>query len=231
MLLIRRSITLILFVLTAASVIIIASSAYSFLTAAGGMSDDALRFQAERVLFIGIILACLLSAAFTLVILRSRNIRKELDRLIGQNRLNPAATRDGLLRLGETGRKLNELYRQIDEVSVMRGLKISALSKTAEYLCQNIEDALLIVDVTGRVIQASRAYLETEGLSRSELVDSQLPLLSNGLQMSSILSRLEKKHLPVETEVKGGSIRWVPIFNSENEISYIAVHQSADSPN
>lgn len=236
MLLIRRSIIIILSAVTAVSIIIMAGAAYSIVCAAGEMDAETLRFQAEKILFAGIILTFVSSASFAFVIIRSRNIKKDLDKLVKQNRLNPAATKNGLLKLGATGQTLHELYRQIDEVSEKRGLKISALTKTSEFLSQNIAGAVLIADVTGRVIQASRGYLEQNGVSRSEIVDHELPYIGKGIRMKAILSRLEKKPLPVETETEDSICRWTALYNSDNEISYIAVtqlktSQSDDSPN
>ncbi|MDC7226222.1 MAG: hypothetical protein PQJ61_05615 [Spirochaetales bacterium] len=223
MLLIRRSVAVLLLIISAAAVFSVAISAYMLMTAPGQPDTESLRFQAEKILFAGIILTCITAAAFGIVLLRSRNIKKDLEKLIKQNRLNPASTKQGLLRLGETGSRLHELYRQIDEVSEKRGRKISALSQTAELLCQNIGEAILIIDVTGCVIHASRGWLESENTVRSAIVDKKHAMFSDGYEISTILSKLEKKHRPVETVKKGIRTRWVPIYNSENEISYVAV--------
>ena len=232
MLLIKRSTVITLLVLAAVSVAAMAAGAYILVTAAGELSPDELRFQAEKVLFSGVILTCIVIAAFITVLIKSRNINRDLNKLVRQNRLNPEATGPGLLKLGETGQKLNQLYQQIEEISIKRGLKISALSKVNEFLSHNIAESIVLIDVSGRVIQASLGYLEKNGLNRTEAVDHQLPLLSvGGVELLSIISRLEKKPLPIETEIDGITCRWVPLYNSANEISYIAVIQSQDSPN
>ena len=229
MLLIRRLTAIILLVLTAVSIASMAISAFIIISAPG---SDELRFQAEKVLFIGIILVCIVSAAFITVFIKSRNINRDLEKLIRQNRLNPEATGPGLLKLGETGRKLNSLYQQIDEVSRKRGLKIGALSEANEFLSRNISEPVLLIDVSGRIIQVSRGYLELHGLRRSDIIDQDLPLLADSeMQLGSILSQLERKHLPVETDIDGKTYRWSPLFNAENEINYLAVVQLSDKPN
>ena len=232
MLLIRRLTAIILLVLTAASIASMAIGAFIIIGASGEYGSEELRFQAEKVLFIGIILVCIVTASFIGVIIKSRNINRDLEKLIRQNRLNPEATGPGLLKLGETGRKLNSLYQQIDEVSRKRGLKIGALSEANEFLSRNITEPILLIDVSGRIIQASRGYLELYGLRRSDIIDQDLPLLaSSKVQLGSIISQLEKKHLPVETDIDGKTFMWSPLFNAENEINYLAVVQLSDKPN
>lgn len=231
MLLIRKSLIISLGAASALSTIIIAAAAYRKILNAGGLTEADLRFAAEEYLFAGILLSLIIIAAFIFLILRSRNISRELDRLIRQEKLNPASTKAGLLKLGVIGDKLNLLYRQIDEVSEMRGLKISALSNTAEFLSSNLNKSIIITDVTGKILQISRGYIDRSGVRRSEILERNIESIINGVDIKTVLSRLEKKRLPTSISIRGLEYTWIPIYNRNNEISYIAVTQSDDKPN
>ncbi len=231
MLLIRKSGFMLVLGICAAIIIVSAAAAYYMLYSAGMQAESItgadLRFLAEKILFAGLIELIVLITVFIVLFTRSRDISKDLDKLIKQNRLNSASTVTGLLTLGETGKQLNILFRQLEEISYKRGLKIGALSNVAEFLSQHIESHVTIVDVTGRIIQVSRGSLETAGKNRNEIVDRTIDILAGDIQFTSVLSELEKQHLPVETASETGTIRWIPLLNRRNEISYIAVIQDA----
>lgn len=231
MLIIRKTVLIIISAAAASATVFTTVSAYNRLINSETMTSADLKFLAEQYLFIGILLTLIITTALLLLIFRSRNINNELDKLIRQDKLNPAGTKTGLLRLGSIGVKLNLLYKQIDEVSEMRGLKISALSNAAEFLSLNVEQPMIIIDVTGRIIQVSRGYLDKSGMSRSEIVDADISSVINGIQIKSVLSRLEKKRLPAHFNTAGAGYKWIPLHNKNNEISYIAVIQSERRPN
>ena len=223
MLLIRRSAAVILMLLAVFSIIITAVLAYR-LSGAVPESQE-LRFRAEQMLFAGIIAACINAAAFGLLLVRSRNISKELDRIGRQAALNPEAAPESLLRLGETGEKLKDLFIRTEEVSEKRGLKISALNSLTDFLCRRSSEAILILDVEGIVVHAGGGYLEKFGLNRGDIIDQPFRLLKGGLTINTVLTRLEQRHLPIETESGSGICRWIPVFNKNNAISYIAVER------
>lgn len=231
MLIIRKSLIIILAAASAVSTILITAAAYLRILNAGTISKADLEFSAEEYLFGGILLSLLISMAFVFLIIKSRNISRELDRLIKREKLNPASTKTGLLKLGKIGIKLNILYRQIDEVSEMRGLKISALSNVAEFLTLNLDKPIIIIDVTGKIIQVSRGYLNKSGMNRSELLEQNIDSIITGIDIKTVLSRLEKKRLSTSFIIADSEYSWTPIYNRNNKISYIAVGQAEKNPN
>lgn len=231
MLIIRKSLIIILAAASGISMLVITAAAYLKILNAGQMTNSDLKYTAEVYLFGGIILVLLITAAFIFLIFKSRNISTEIERLIKQEKLNPASTKTGLLRLGSIGLKLNSLYKQIDEVSEMRGLKISALSKTSEFLALNVSKPIIIVDVTGMIIQISRGFLHDSEMSRNGILGRSVESIIPGIEMKKVLSRLEKKRLPTKIRISKTEYTWTPIHNKNNEISYIAVTQSEERPN
>ena len=223
MLLVRKIFIIILMIFTAAAIMTFAIISYSNLVGAETLTAEELKFEAEQLLFAGLLIAAGVTLVFIFLLFRSRNISNSLDKLINQNRINPASTEDGLLRLGSIGKDLNILYRQINEISEMRGLKLSAMSNTAEFLTDNIELPLLIIDVTGNIIQVSKGWLEQNNLRRGEIAGEDINKYFKGMNIKTVLSKLERRHLPVEFYNAGKNYRIVPLHDRNNNISYIAV--------
>ena len=223
MLAIRKIFLIILLLISAGSLIFTAGYAYSVLTGAGQLSGPELKFAAEQLLFISLLLTAVLTVIFILLIFKSRNIGRDIDRLVNRSKLNPSAAESGLNSLGPLSRGLKALYRQINEVSAMRGLKLSALSAAAEFLAQNIDLPLLIIDVTGEIIYVSRGYTQKYNAEETSPAGQNISLLLGSINMKTVLSLLEKKHLPAEIEAGGSLYRWIPLYDRNNSISYIAV--------
>ncbi len=231
MLLIRKRIIIILMLITTVSIILIAAMSYNRIIGAYTQSPEDLKFEAEQFLFISLLVAAAVLGFFIVLLYKSRNINAEIDKLIKQDKLNPASTEAGLLKLGKTGIKLNSLYRQINEISDMRGLKLGAVSNVAEFLSLNIPQPLLIIDLKGTVIQASSGYLREKNVQRSSVVGRNISSLLKSINMKAVLSVLEKNHLPAEIDLNGTGYRWSPLHNTNNEISYIAVIQISQPSN
>jgi PAS domain-containing protein len=222
MLLVKRSVLTAFFTVTILASIAASARAFQIMTAAG-LEPGELRFKAETLLFAVIVGATLLTAVFILIIFRSRNIDKMLDKLIRQNNMNPSSTREGLLRLGKTGGKLNLLYRQIDEISEKRGLKISAISNALSLFSANLTTPVLMTDLSGRIVQASRGWSEDLGNTDEDLIGSSIEDIFDGISITDIILRLEKTHLPVETVLKGTYFIWSRINDKENTPGYLIV--------
>lgn len=231
MLLIKRSVLIIFFAIVILSLIGTALWAL-FLTGGEVLpSADELRFRAETLLFTAIVVSTALIIVFVLIITRSRNIDKMLDKLIRQNNMNPSSTKEGLLRLGKTGGKLNLLYRQIDEVSEKRGLKISAMSGALKFYSERLPDPLLLIDLSGKVVQESSGWSQLFGNEESaseRSIEDIFPEIS----LTDIIFKLEKTHLPVETVFKGKIFSWSIIENRDKDPGYLIITPSeAQLPN
>ncbi len=219
---IRKSVLIILLATAAASIGGIALYAWSLLNSSAGFSADDIKYYSEQIVFAAVVLVSVLILFVILIFLRNRNFNRDLARLIKLDTINPASTENNLRRLGSLGKKLSLLYRQINDISDKRGLKIGALTSLTEFLCMNTQLQIILTDITGRILQVSRGYLDEKQAVRSELVLKNIRTVMPEVNFPGIVSELEKRHLPVEAESGDEKIRWVPIHNRNNEISYIA---------
>ena len=231
MLLIRRVFLIFVLILVAGSLVFTAAFSYSMISNAGSFSAMDLKFRAEQVLFTLIILTVIIILLFLFMIFRSLRFDRELDRLIRQNQLNPSATEAGLQKLGKPGLKLSILYRQINDISRMRGNKISALNNVAEFLSQHTESDIFITDITGKIIHAGKGLLEKLELTRADAQGEKIETLLEDLNFQEIYTEIEKNNLSVETDCSGRHYRIYPVFDRKNIINYIAVVQVSAVPN
>ena len=223
MLLVRRIVFLIPALLSIALILIFAVAGYVTLISSDALTQTDLKYLAERILFTGILAGILAAIIFLIVFFKSININQRLEKLIRQNKLNPASTEHGLSGINHIGQKLNILYSQINEISEMRGLKMSALSNTCEYLSSVLEKPLLVIDITGRVIQVSEGWLNQNNQSRSEVIGTDIKAIYKVLDINSVLQRLEKKHLPLKLETEESRLQIEPVLDKNNSISYVVV--------
>jgi len=227
MLLIKRFSLILSFAVIILFLLGTAAWAFALMTDQAPKGQDDLRYRAETLLFTSIVLCTVLTAVFILLISRSRNIDRILDKLIRQNSMNPTSTRDGLLRLGKTGGKLNILYRQVDEISEKRGLKISALSNALELISGYLTVPVMICDISGKIIQVSRGWSEQPG-SASNLIGGNVESFFNEINITDIILELEKTHLPLKREINGTIWSWSMIRSRDKNPAYLAVMSVPD---
>lgn len=226
MLLVRRALLLIFAVIVSAALIFTAFFSYTKITGSANLDASELRFQAEQVLFIILLLTLLVIIIFISLIIRGKNIHREIDKLITQNRLNPASTEQGFLRLGETGKKLNILFAQINEISIKREFKISALSNLVEHLVSQHDRGLFIADISGRIIYTGSKALSLVERTKSEVTGSQIDSIFDGANIQEIIKQIETNKSGFAAEFDGIKLSISPVYDKKNTITYVAVELS-----
>ena len=130
--------------LIALAVVVIAASlgaglfGYQKILGSEGLSGEELRFQAETFLFYFFITAIILITGFTTLLLRVRNVDRQLDRLIEMSRYSDIYPSKHFVGLGPLGERLRLLYRNINNLNIRKTMKISALANLNEFMMNNI---------------------------------------------------------------------------------------------
>lgn len=222
MLLIKRTILIIISALLSVSLVFSAFFAYSKIMAAETLKGTELKFQAEQLLFIMLLISLIVIILQLLLIFRSRNIEKEIDKLIRHSRLNPASTEQGFLKLGRFGMKLSTLYSQLNSISEKRGLKISALSSLADFLSQHTDSRIIVTDITGRILYAGAGIIQQLNTSKTEIIGAEIGTVFEGLNVKELFSEIEKNKRSANAESSGISLRIHPVYDLKNTVEYIA---------
>lgn len=228
MILIGRRAFIIVGLVTLAATAFLGIYGYSLIS--GGAPDTGRNFSAQQFLYISLLLLVVEVILFVRVMMRSRNIGRELDKLIEITRYRGLSKAQSLDRLGPIGRQIALLYDQLNSLSERKTLKISSLSELAEFLMNNLSVPALAATVDGTVVYASRALSERLKRPRNEIVDSRLDEVAPGIAVSEVVAELDRSHASIQRKSDRSALTLFPIRNTANQLAYIVcVFQGASA--
>jgi PAS domain-containing protein len=176
---------------------------------------------AERVLFLGIIATILAAGAGLAVIVRAVRITSLLDKLIVMNRISGFSAERALRGLGDVGDKIATVFRQVAELSEKKSRKISALTGLNELLLNVSDQLVLVVDVKGNVLQASKPLLERLDRARSDIVGVYLDDLLPGANIKAAIQEASQTRSAVVRERDRDSLVFNPVVNRDGQVTYL----------
>lgn len=200
---------------------------YQVIRTSSGPEPGKAQQEAETLLYLsftGTALALLIGIT---TYRKSRNLEKEMDKLINLNRFNDFSPSQRMQKMGPFGEKVAQLYHRMNMLSEKKSLKISALGNLNSFLAGNIAKSLLVLDSTGRITYTSRTFLEKNEKLRSDIIGSDITAHFPDLNFYQILSELKKSHTGVEIKREKQLLQWLPIHNRNNEIDYIVMVQGS----
>ncbi len=226
MILIKRAVLLAFGILAAAAALFVGIYAYhlvvaSIPAASGSDAASAAKTIAESVLFSAIVVATLIILAVAAIVGRSLFLTRELDKIVGMSRYHDFSPEASLKKLGAIGDRLSALYRNANAISESKSLKISALSELDTFLVLNLPSPVVIADLTGRIVHASRSFEEKVELDRNQLLDANLGTVIEGLPWNEVEMELLRRRIPVSRKTDLGELTFFPIENRADEIAYV----------
>ncbi|MDC7124393.1 MAG: hypothetical protein PQJ46_02420 [Spirochaetales bacterium] len=225
MLIIKKSALIISGIFITAATAAVSILAYIRIESASEKTPQELQFIAERYLFNGLLITIAIVIIFIFLITKSRNIIKELDKIIKRKQIDSDSIEKSLNRLGACGKKIQSLFTQINTISEKRKQKISVMNNTIEKLSHFINEKVAVIDLNGQIIYTGNSVFGKEKLGRKELKKNNISLITGKIHIKPIISNLEKKNIPLVLKQNGKSFKWIPVFNENNEISCIIVKQ------
>ncbi|MEW5814485.1 MAG: hypothetical protein AB1798_03685 [Spirochaetota bacterium] len=220
MILINKKSAFIFIILTIMLIFSLGLIGYFSFAKAKNFSPDGVKFVAEELLFISIVSSVILILLYAWIIIRSRNILNELDKVIKVYRnggFTPAAS---FKKLGKIGRKIELLYHELDALNEKKSLKISALAELNEFFVNNIKLPLLVADASGVIVQASSELLDKLGLNKGDLLNNLIDNVFPNLSYQSIILELERKKSEVMEKFGSKALAFYPILNKSNQLAY-----------
>ncbi len=187
---------------------------------AGLPEPGEVRFRAENLLFLAILLAAALLLSFLAAILRSQSLSRRLDRLIELTRRGDSPPVESLRKMGLLGEKILSLHRQLNRLNEAKSLKISTLSRINRFFLDNSRLPVVIVDCKGRIEAASRSYLERKCGQGGEVVGRHLNDLDSTVPFAELLRRLREERRPIDWRQKE-RVSFHPIFNRNGDLANI----------
>jgi PAS domain-containing protein len=178
-------------------------------------------FTGQRFLYVAFLFVVLEILLFMRVLLRSRNVGRELDKLIEITRYRGLPNARNLKRLGPIGDQISRLFDQLNSLSERKSLKISSLSELSAFLMNNVSVPAIVATVDGKVVYASRAFLERTKRPRNEIIDGQVDDLAPGIRFTEVTAELDRVHSSLQGKSKRTMLTFYPIRNGADQLSYV----------
>ncbi len=221
MILINKKLLVILVVVVIAASLGAGLFGYQKILGSEGLTGESIKFQAESFLFYFFVTAIILIIGFAALLLRVRNVDKQLDRLIEMSRYSDIYPARHFVGLGPLGDRLRLLYRNINNLNIRKTMKISALANLNEFLMNNINLPLLVTDVTGSILYSSTAFSDKYNSTKGDLKSSKIDSVFPELNIPVLMLELFRQHIPVEKESNRIRITCYPVHNVSAEMNYV----------
>jgi len=213
-----------------AVVIVVAFGVYSYLAITGIDFQDSLslKYFAENFLFYVIIILVAVTLIFVNTLIKSKNILRELDKVIELSRYGKYSSGDQLRKLGELGVKIIDINSQLNSLNEMKSLKISSLSNVINLLLEKSEQHVMLLDALGQVNKISQKLLSDLGLEEKDILNKYAANILDNFNYSNVITELKKSKyllfkspLILETIVEPVEVNVVvySVLNHNNDIS------------
>jgi transcriptional regulator with PAS, ATPase and Fis domain len=214
-------------------IVFILAGIYSYLAFSHIDIEDALslKYFAENFLYYTIILIIMTVIIFVTTVLKSKNIYKELDKVVELSRQGKYCSGDQLKKLGKLGSKIIDINSQLNSLNEMKSLKISSLSNTVNFMLDKSNLSVLVLDAQGLISKVSRQLLEDLQIEDRDILNKFAENILNNFNYSNVINELKKSKyvilkspLIIETSDIKNNVNVVifPIFNYRNDISNCA---------
>jgi PAS domain-containing protein len=218
---IRRYLLVLLLAVTCGFLLLVGARGYLLLRGGAGAAGEELRLEGENLLFLAIVLAVALAVFVTSLVLRSRNITRELDKIVDVARYGGSAFDESLRRLGPVGERIRSLNERLADLSEKKSLRISSMAAINGFLLNNIRLSVLITDITGKITAVSPRAAEKLGEERSAIVGRYIKEVVPDVDFQAVASRLEKEHVEVGGSRDRETVTYYPVLNRSNELSNV----------
>ncbi len=230
MIIIKKSLLYLLAAITLIVVILLGVLSYWEFFKIDANDALTLKYCSEHFLFMTLLALLLLITVFSMILLRSRSILNELDKLIELSKQGSASPDDYLKRLDILGEKILEINARLLNLNTMKSLKISSLSHTTNFLLAKIQLPLLITDITGQITKVSQQLLSDYQIDPKNIIGRYIDEIMDDINFALLTKDLKKvKNLPLKTTLQLGSPEkatdgypiFYPVFNSQNELANV----------
>lgn len=220
MILAQRLLVYILALLSIASILFLGIQGYQAVVE-HPVGETQSKILAEKLLYCAIVLALVALAVLVLILVRSRSVARELDRIIETARRGGSLSALRLKPMGTIGEKLRVLYGELTELGYRQALKISSLTETKSFLLSNINMALVIADVTGRISDASRVFVEQAKAKPGDILGRRIQDILPALHFQDLVRRLERDHSVITQNHAREQLTMYPVLNRVGQLANI----------
>jgi|GEM_PF-4514981 len=236
MFMVRNWLLYLVFALSLAAVLFLGFYGYEVFVVGDVAKAADLKYHAEQLAYISLVLVTLLALAMAWLIFSSRRLYSEVDKIAQLTQHGHNHVGQYLRRLGRLGGKLAVVFHQLSVLNEMKSLKISAMANLSAFLIDNMDMSLLMLDADGRTVQCSKRFLLVQKTEKRAILGKRLGDLVDGVDFAEIARELgrTRKAVTVPPQKVEGALRYkghyilYPIFNSADGLVNVLCIMESD---
>lgn len=177
--------------------------------------------KSESLLFLSIILSVIFLVFMFHILVKSKNITREMEELIHLSSIGGFSPRASLKSFGKLGDQISRLYYHLSLMNKKRSLKIGSQKFLLDFIVNNFSSSLLVTDAAGTILYASSIFAEKKSLHKTGVIEKNITVFFPEMDIQILLKGLEATHTVTEYEGGKEAVKIYPVKNEENEISYL----------
>ena len=193
---------------------------YSIISSISDLSDHEIKAVSEKIFLFGLLGSFFIFASGLRIIFKSLFFERSLDKLLMMSRAHGYTAETGLKKLGKLGKKLSEIYFEVNSLSDRKSKKIFSLNRLVNLLVSFSDRKIIIISLTGEILFYTESVRKKHDENLS-LTGTMISDVISGFNLASVIDDISKSRKfeyiePLKTQV-------YPVFNSSNDIDFLVL--------
>ena len=187
-----------------------------------------LKYHSENFIYFVILSMFILFFTFLHIIFRSKDIYKELDKIIDLVKHGTPLSEEQLKKIGILGEKILDINSTLNTLNEKKTLKITSQSYLIDFLIGYVHKNMLITDIQGRILKVTDSLLNKYNIEEKDIVDKFIHSFVQNLNFFVVVNDLRgSKNTLFEASVKFKQdenfticyLSFYPVYNQKNELT------------
>ncbi|TFG81045.1 MAG: hypothetical protein E4H20_10555 [Spirochaetales bacterium] len=183
-------------------------------------SKAGLKGDAEQILFYGLIITVLELGGFIALMVQGQRKRRELEKFSELVRYGGTISSERLGSFGPLGVQLDAILKELSDASDRKSVRIASLTGLLRAVMDLMERSLVVVELDGRVVAASRPVTEADAFSELKIGESRISEFLPEADLRVVLEEADRTHATVERKEH---LSFIPVFSVSGEITHFLV--------
>lgn len=200
-----------------------------FMSLFNTQGDELIKYHAENFVFFSVVSVLVLLIVFFVLLNRSRNFYKEIDKIIEISKNSNIEIDEFLKKMGNFGGKINELTKNITNISHLKTLQISSYWNIINTFIEYFSDDLILIAHDGYILNLSNNMFSNIGIEKKDVVkkniseilkDFNFDEIENNLIASKTPLTIKNINIILNKKKDKIDLTFYPIFNAENNLVF-----------
>ncbi|MBI9107782.1 MAG: hypothetical protein JEZ04_13625 [Spirochaetales bacterium] len=178
-----------------------------------------LKIEFQNFMFWGIIALIVQLWICGSLLLSHRKIMKTINRLSSFDDLNSMNAEKSFREMGELGEEIKTVLRKVNQLSVMRAERISALNNLVYLLCEGYSEPVIVTDVKGDIFTISDKFKGRIAKNGNSTVINNIIEIRPELKLSEVLGFIEKQRSAWNGPENSGLV-CTPVFDKNSTVQF-----------